>query len=61
MPHAQNWVKIGALLAFSFAALCCAVLGIHMLADDKTTKAGIATLIVRTYPSCNAFTLLISS
>jgi hypothetical protein len=35
MPHAKNRVKIGALLAFSFAALCCAVLGIHMLADDK--------------------------
>jgi hypothetical protein len=61
MPHAQNWVKIRALLAFSFAALYYAILGIYMLADNKTTKAGIATLIVRTYPSYNAFTLLISS
>jgi hypothetical protein len=46
---------MGALLAFSSAALCCAVLGIYILAEDKTTKAGIATLIVRTYPSYNTF------
>ncbi len=61
MLYIQNWVKIGALLAFSFAALYYTVLGIYILADNKTTKAGIMTLIIYTYPSCNAFTLLISS
>lgn len=47
MPQLQNWIKIGALLAFSSAALCCAVLGIHVLAQDNITKAGIATLIMQ--------------
>lgn len=60
MPQVQNWIKIGALLAFSSAVVCCVVLGIHVLAQDKTTKAGIATLIVRTSPAM-VFALLISS
>jgi hypothetical protein len=47
MPQLQNWIKTGALLVFSFAALCCAVLGIHALAQEETTKAGIATLTMR--------------
>jgi hypothetical protein len=55
MPQVQNWIKIRALLAFSFATLCYAVLGIYVLAEDKTIKAGIATLIVHTCPSCNIF------
>jgi hypothetical protein len=55
MPQVQNWIKIGALLAFSFATLCYAVLRIHILAEDKTIKAGIATLIVHTCPSYNIF------
>jgi hypothetical protein len=46
MPQLKNWTKIGALLAFSSAALCCAVLGIHVLAQDEITKAGIAALIM---------------
>jgi hypothetical protein len=44
MPQLQNWIKIGVLLVFSSAALCCAVLGIHILTKDEITKAGIATL-----------------
>jgi hypothetical protein len=39
---------MGILAVFSSATLCCAVLWIQLLAQDKTAKAGIATLIVRT-------------
>ncbi|KAF4624708.1 hypothetical protein G7Y89_g13461 [Cudoniella acicularis] len=46
MPQLQNWLKIGAILAFSSAALCCAALGIYILTQDEITKAGIATLIM---------------
>lgn len=38
-----QWAKIG---VFSSAALVCAVLGIIVLAQDSTAKAGIATLTV---------------
>jgi hypothetical protein len=55
MSQVRSWIKIGALLAFSSTALCYVVLGIHILAEDKTTKAGIATLIMCTYPSYNTF------
>jgi hypothetical protein len=48
MLYAQNWVKIRALLAFSFAALYYAILGIYMLTNNKTIKAGITTLIMYT-------------
>ncbi|KAF8862719.1 hypothetical protein BDZ45DRAFT_739032 [Acephala macrosclerotiorum] len=44
MAQSKSWLKIGALVVFSSAALCCAVLGIQLLAQDKTAKAGIATL-----------------
>jgi hypothetical protein len=42
-------------VVFSSAALYCAVLAINLLAQDRTAKAGIATLTVRTlppFPSC---------
>jgi hypothetical protein len=59
MLQSRSWLKIGALVVFSSAALCCAVLGINLLAQDKTAKAGIATLTVRTLlPSPSLFQLI---
>jgi hypothetical protein len=49
MTQNRSWLKIAALVVFSSAALCCAVLGIQLLAQEKTAKAGIATLTVRTF------------
>jgi hypothetical protein len=48
MLQIKSSLKIAALVVFSSAALCCAVLAINLLAQDKTAKAGIATLTVRT-------------
>jgi len=47
MLKSRTWLKIAALAVFSSAALCFAVLAIILLAQDKTAKAGIATLTVR--------------
>jgi len=59
MLQSRSWLKIGALVVFSSAALCCAVLGINLFAQDKTAKAGIATLTVRTLlPSPSLFQLI---
>ncbi|KAF4637873.1 hypothetical protein G7Y89_g200 [Cudoniella acicularis] len=44
MVQSRSWLKIGALVAFSSAGLCCAVLTINLLTQDKTAKAGIVTL-----------------
>jgi hypothetical protein len=54
MLQIKSLLKIAALVVFFSAALCCAVLTINLLAQDKTAKAGIATLTVRTLipPSC---------
>lgn len=50
MLQSRGWLKLGTLVVFSSATVCCAVLGIQLLTQDKTAKAGIATLIVQTLP-----------
>ncbi|KAF8856254.1 hypothetical protein BDZ45DRAFT_594494 [Acephala macrosclerotiorum] len=61
MLHQKYWLKAGILLSFFSTAFCCAVLGIQLLVQDKTTKAGIATFIVRDPPAFNPFTSLMNS
>jgi hypothetical protein len=39
---------IGAILTFGIALICCVVLEIQVLHNDKFVKAGIATLRVGT-------------
>jgi hypothetical protein len=57
MPYTKDWLKMGSLLTFFSAALCCAVLGIQLLVRDDTTTAGIATFFVGAYPSFDLFCL----
>jgi len=54
MLNTRSWVT-AALVVFSSTALCFAVLVIDVIAQDKTARAGIATLTVRAlspFPSC---------
>jgi hypothetical protein len=63
MLQSRGWLKVGTLVVFSSAALCCTVLGIQLLTQDKTAKAGIATLTVRNlppFPCCLANVLSIA-
>ncbi len=47
MLRRRTWAQIATLGVFS-SAIVCTVLGILVLAQDSTAKAGIATLIVFT-------------
>jgi hypothetical protein len=48
MPKGSTWIRLGAILSFVIALICCAGLVIQVLHNDKYVKAGIATLRVGT-------------
>ena len=62
MSKGSTWIRLGVILTFVIALVCCAVLGIQVLHSDTSVKAGIATLKVVTVILflCDHFWLIIS-
>jgi hypothetical protein len=48
MPKGSPRIRLGAIVTFVIALICCVALGTQVLHNDTYVKAGIATLRVGT-------------